>query len=73
MLEEPRLCPERVCASHKEELKLYCVEDQTFICLVCRDARNHKSHTVIPREQAEANINQNVILCFCSWEKFPKS
>ncbi|CAM4657444.1 unnamed protein product, partial [Caretta caretta] len=58
LLEEPSLWPERVCADHREELKLYCVEDQTFICLVCRDAQKHKSHTVIPRLEAETNIKQ---------------
>lgn len=70
LLEEPSLWPERVCADHREELKLYCVEDQTFICLVCRDAQKHKSHTVIPRMEAEANIKQegycaNSVIIMC--------
>uniref|UniRef100_A0A8C4WBZ8 B box-type domain-containing protein n=1 Tax=Gopherus evgoodei TaxID=1825980 RepID=A0A8C4WBZ8_9SAUR len=39
LLEELSLWPERVCENHSEELKLYCVEDQTFICVVCRDIR----------------------------------
>uniref|UniRef100_A0A8C3FCM0 B box-type domain-containing protein n=1 Tax=Chrysemys picta bellii TaxID=8478 RepID=A0A8C3FCM0_CHRPI len=76
LLEEPSLWPERVCANHKEELKLYCVEDQTFICLVCRDAQNHKSHTLIPREEADASINQVVFsgascLHFSLWARLP--
>ncbi|CAM5159172.1 unnamed protein product [Eretmochelys imbricata] len=80
LLEEPSLWPERVCADHREELKLYCVEDQTFICLVCRDAQKHKSHTVIARMEAETDIkqegycaNSGIRRPLASWAKFPKS
>ncbi|XP_067426101.1 C-type lectin domain family 2 member D-like isoform X2 [Emydura macquarii macquarii] len=72
-LGEPSLWPDSVCANHKEELKLFCVEDQTFICIVCRDTWNHKSHTVIPREEAEANISQDIGRVLASQERFPKS
>ncbi|XP_006275529.2 C-type lectin domain family 2 member D isoform X2 [Alligator mississippiensis] len=43
-----------VCRIHKAELSFFCVEDQSLICKVCRTAREHKSHMVIPRAEAEA-------------------
>ncbi|XP_030399626.1 C-type lectin domain family 2 member D-related protein-like isoform X3 [Gopherus evgoodei] len=73
LLEELSLWPERVCENHSEELKLYCVEDQTFICVVCRDAPNHRSHTVIPREEADASINQGIRRPLAGRKTFPKS
>ncbi|XP_030045172.1 E3 ubiquitin-protein ligase TRIM39-like isoform X1 [Microcaecilia unicolor] len=37
---------------HEERLKLFCEEDQKIICLICRESRDHKSHTVIPIKEA---------------------
>ncbi|XP_030055664.1 E3 ubiquitin-protein ligase TRIM39-like isoform X2 [Microcaecilia unicolor] len=43
---------ESLCEKHEEKLKLFCEEDQKIICLICRESRDHKSHTVIPIEEA---------------------
>ncbi|XP_078271850.1 zinc-binding protein A33-like [Rhinoraja longicauda] len=40
------------CEKHQEELKLFCETDQKLICLVCRDAREHKSHSFMPVDEA---------------------
>ncbi|XP_059827084.1 zinc-binding protein A33-like [Hypanus sabinus] len=40
------------CEEHEEELKLFCETDKTLICLICRDAREHKSHNFMPIKQA---------------------
>ncbi|XP_072892829.1 zinc-binding protein A33-like [Hemitrygon akajei] len=40
------------CAKHEEELKLFCETDETLICLICRDAREHKSHNFMPVNEA---------------------
>ncbi|XP_030055791.1 E3 ubiquitin-protein ligase TRIM39-like isoform X2 [Microcaecilia unicolor] len=40
------------CEKHEEKLKLFCEEDQKLICIICRESRDHKSHTVIPIEEA---------------------
>jgi hypothetical protein len=34
------------CKVHQEPLKLFCVVDQVFICLLCRDYGEHKGHDV---------------------------
>uniref|UniRef100_A0A8C0IRB4 Zinc finger protein RFP-like n=1 Tax=Chelonoidis abingdonii TaxID=106734 RepID=A0A8C0IRB4_CHEAB len=43
---------ERVCGEHQETLKLFCEEDQTPICVICRESRAHRAHTVVPIREA---------------------
>ncbi|XP_030055649.1 E3 ubiquitin-protein ligase TRIM39-like isoform X3 [Microcaecilia unicolor] len=43
---------ENLCEEHEEKLKLFCEEDQKIICLICRESRDHRSHTVSPIEEA---------------------
>ncbi|KAH1183200.1 hypothetical protein KIL84_004692 [Mauremys mutica] len=41
-----------VCEKHNEDLKVFCQEDQTPICVVCHLSRDHRDHTVVPIEEA---------------------
>lgn len=50
----PRLCMD-MCEEHEEKLKLYCEDDQLPICLVCGMSRDHKTHNVIPINEAFEN------------------
>ncbi|XP_030055760.1 E3 ubiquitin-protein ligase TRIM39-like isoform X1 [Microcaecilia unicolor] len=43
---------ENLCEEHEEKLKLFCEEDQKMICIICRESRDHRSHTVIPIKEA---------------------
>uniref|UniRef100_A0A8C3HP25 RING-type E3 ubiquitin transferase n=1 Tax=Chrysemys picta bellii TaxID=8478 RepID=A0A8C3HP25_CHRPI len=40
------------CQHHQEQLKLFCEEDGKAICVVCRESREHREHTVAPVEEA---------------------
>ncbi|XP_078271862.1 zinc-binding protein A33-like [Rhinoraja longicauda] len=40
------------CEKHQEELKLFCETDKKLVCLICRDAREHKSHSFMPIQEA---------------------
>ncbi|XP_072115510.1 zinc-binding protein A33-like [Mobula birostris] len=40
------------CEKHDEELKLFCETDKKLLCLVCRDAREHREHRFLPIEEA---------------------
>ncbi|XP_042201930.1 nuclear factor 7, brain-like [Callorhinchus milii] len=40
------------CEKHQEELKLFCESDKKLLCLVCRDAREHRDHSFLPIEEA---------------------
>ncbi|XP_032903362.1 nuclear factor 7, brain-like [Amblyraja radiata] len=48
------------CEEHQEELKLFCETDKKLICLVCRVAREHKSHSFIPIKEAVAIYKDQV-------------
>ncbi|XP_034645019.1 zinc finger protein RFP-like [Trachemys scripta elegans] len=41
-----------VCERHQEALKLFCERDQTPICVVCNRSRAHRTHKVVPIEEA---------------------
>ncbi|XP_078497927.1 E3 ubiquitin-protein ligase TRIM39-like [Lissotriton helveticus] len=43
---------ENLCEKHEEKLRLFCAEDQRLICLVCRESKEHKTHSVSPVEEA---------------------
>ncbi|KAM6148626.1 E3 ubiquitin-protein ligase TRIM17 [Erethizon dorsatum] len=46
-LQEQDLCP-----AHQEPIKLFCLEEQSPICVVCREAQEHREHRVLPVEEA---------------------
>ncbi|KAI4904783.1 hypothetical protein NFI96_002043 [Prochilodus magdalenae] len=40
------------CDQHGEKLKLFCVDDQQPICVVCQASRTHRGHDCSPTEEA---------------------
>ncbi|XP_072101865.1 zinc-binding protein A33-like isoform X2 [Mobula birostris] len=40
------------CEEHEDELKLFCATDKTLICLICRDAQEHREHRFMPIKEA---------------------
>ncbi|XP_078496880.1 E3 ubiquitin-protein ligase TRIM39-like [Lissotriton helveticus] len=48
--ENPR--DEHLCPKHQQRLQLFCAEDHTLLCVICRESRDHKAHTVYPIEEA---------------------
>ncbi|XP_044839057.1 E3 ubiquitin-protein ligase TRIM39-like [Mauremys mutica] len=51
---------EKLCERHKEHLKLFCEEDGETICWVCEKSRDHKSHTVVPVEEAAQEYKEKL-------------
>ncbi|XP_039358226.1 zinc finger protein RFP-like [Mauremys reevesii] len=49
-----------VCERHQEDLKLFCEEDQAPICVVCRESRAHRAHTVAPIEEAAQEYKEKI-------------
>ncbi|XP_039358169.1 zinc finger protein RFP-like [Mauremys reevesii] len=49
-----------VCGEHQEALKLFCEEDQTPICMICRESRAHRAHTVVPIEEAAQEYKERI-------------
>uniref|UniRef100_A0A4W6CJI6 Tripartite motif containing 69 n=1 Tax=Lates calcarifer TaxID=8187 RepID=A0A4W6CJI6_LATCA len=52
------------CSRHREELKLYCEEDQELVCLVCGVSQEHRNHTMMCVQEAEqkyrASLNSSM-------------
>ncbi|XP_064414230.1 E3 ubiquitin-protein ligase TRIM39-like [Latimeria chalumnae] len=49
-----------VCSQHGEVLKLYCVEDQEAICLVCEKLKKHKNHEFLTIEEASQEFKEEL-------------
>ncbi|XP_016519972.1 nuclear factor 7, brain-like isoform X2 [Poecilia formosa] len=44
--------PEGLCSLHSEKLKLFCLDHQQPVCLVCRDSEKHTKHRFRPIDEA---------------------
>ncbi|XP_035004140.2 zinc-binding protein A33-like [Hippoglossus stenolepis] len=43
---------EALCNLHSEKLKLFCLDHQQPVCVVCRDSRTHTNHSFRPIDEA---------------------
>ncbi|XP_053171945.1 zinc-binding protein A33-like [Scomber japonicus] len=43
---------EALCSLHSEELKLFCLDHQQPVCVVCRDSEKHTKHRFRPIDEA---------------------
>ncbi|XP_054472197.1 nuclear factor 7, ovary-like [Anoplopoma fimbria] len=48
LLERDQRASETLCSLHSEKLKLFCLDHQQPVCLVCRDSEKHTKHTIRP-------------------------
>ncbi|XP_073325084.1 E3 ubiquitin-protein ligase TRIM35-like [Pagrus major] len=51
---------EAVCSLHGEKLKLFCLEHQEPVCLVCRDSKTHNNHKFRPIDEAAQNHKEEL-------------
>ncbi|XP_072552238.1 E3 ubiquitin-protein ligase TRIM35-like [Salminus brasiliensis] len=51
---------EVVCSLHNETLKLFCLDDQQPVCVVCRDSQSHKNHSCCPTDEAVHNFKKDL-------------
>uniref|UniRef100_H3A2R6 Tripartite motif containing 35 n=1 Tax=Latimeria chalumnae TaxID=7897 RepID=H3A2R6_LATCH len=49
---------ESICSEHEEKLKLYCLEDQKAICIICQTSRRHENHKFLPIEEAAQEFKE---------------
>ncbi|XP_038199789.1 E3 ubiquitin-protein ligase TRIM31-like [Arvicola amphibius] len=48
------------CRKHKEKYHYFCEEDKEFLCLVCRDSKDHKTHEVTLIDEAVQNYKVQI-------------
>ncbi|XP_045884610.1 nuclear factor 7, brain-like [Micropterus dolomieu] len=52
LLERDQRASEALCSLHSEKLKLFCLDHQQPVCVVCRDAEKHSNHRFRPIDEA---------------------
>ncbi|XP_033971643.1 E3 ubiquitin-protein ligase TRIM39-like, partial [Trematomus bernacchii] len=60
LLERGQRPPEALCSLHSEKLKLFCLDHQQPVCLVCRDSRTHTNHRFIPMDEAAQDLREEL-------------
>ncbi|KAM8756063.1 nuclear factor 7, brain-like [Acanthopagrus schlegelii] len=48
------------CSLHGEKLKLFCLDHQQPVCLVCRDSKKHNSHRFRPIDEAAQDLKEEL-------------
>ncbi|XP_060786511.1 E3 ubiquitin-protein ligase TRIM39-like [Neoarius graeffei] len=51
---------ETVCSLHSEKLKLFCLDHQQPVCLVCRDSGKHTNHKFCPIYEAVTDCKEKL-------------
>uniref|UniRef100_A0A671W979 Uncharacterized protein n=2 Tax=Sparus aurata TaxID=8175 RepID=A0A671W979_SPAAU len=52
LLERDQRASEDFCSLHSEKLKLFCLDHQQPVCVVCRDSEQHTNHRFRPIDEA---------------------
>ncbi|XP_035858307.1 nuclear factor 7, brain-like [Sander lucioperca] len=52
LLERDQRASEALCSLHSEKLKLFCLDHQQPVCLICRDSEKHSNHGFRPVDEA---------------------
>lgn len=52
--------PEPLCRLHAESLKLFCLDHQEPVCLICRDSDAHRNHSFRPVSEAALDLREEL-------------
>ncbi|KAF3855672.1 hypothetical protein F7725_016395 [Dissostichus mawsoni] len=58
--ERDQRSPEALCSLHSEKLRLFCLDHQQPVCLVCRDSRTHTNHRFRPIDEAAQDLREEL-------------
>ncbi|KAK9529634.1 hypothetical protein VZT92_013714 [Zoarces viviparus] len=59
-LERDQRASETLCSLHSEKLKLFCLDHQQLVCLVCRDSKTHNNHKFKPIDEAAEDLKEEI-------------
>ncbi|XP_072528189.1 E3 ubiquitin-protein ligase TRIM35-like [Salminus brasiliensis] len=51
---------EVVCSLHSEKLKLFCLNDQQPVCVVCQTSNKHRDHNLCPADEAATDLKKQL-------------
>ncbi|XP_060731903.1 zinc-binding protein A33-like isoform X2 [Tachysurus vachellii] len=51
---------ETLCSLHSEKLKLFCLDDQQPVCVVCQTSRKHTNHKFCPIDEAVTECKEEL-------------
>ncbi|XP_037534950.1 tripartite motif-containing protein 35-like [Nematolebias whitei] len=52
---------EALCSLHSEKLRLFCLDHQEPVCLVCRDSKKHTDHRFRPIDEAAEEHREDLL------------
>ncbi|XP_030275730.1 nuclear factor 7, ovary-like [Sparus aurata] len=56
--QKPSAESEPLCSHHGEKLKLFCLDHQQPVCVVCRDSKTHNNHRFRPIDEAAQDLKE---------------
>ncbi|XP_066538957.1 E3 ubiquitin-protein ligase TRIM39-like [Hoplias malabaricus] len=51
---------ETLCSLHSEKVKLFCLDDQQLVCVVCQTSRKHTNHKLCPKDEAVTDCKEEL-------------
>ncbi|XP_030275728.1 nuclear factor 7, ovary-like [Sparus aurata] len=58
--DRPSTGSEALCSLHGEKLKLFCLDHQQPVCVVCRDSKKHNNHRFRPIDEAAQDLKEEL-------------
>ncbi|XP_030275699.1 E3 ubiquitin-protein ligase TRIM39-like [Sparus aurata] len=58
--DRPSTGSEPLCSLHGEKLKLFCLDHQQPVCVVCRDSKTHNNHRFRPIDEAAQDLKEEL-------------
>ncbi|XP_026163812.1 tripartite motif-containing protein 35-like [Mastacembelus armatus] len=52
---------EDLCSLHSEKLRLFCLDHQQPVCLICRDSKTHNNHRFRPIDEAAQDHREEIL------------
>ncbi|XP_068578169.1 nuclear factor 7, ovary-like [Cebidichthys violaceus] len=60
LLKRDQRASESLCSLHSEKLRLFCLDHQEPVCLVCRDSKTHNNHRFRPIDEAAEDLKEEI-------------
>lgn len=58
---DPVPAPQTLCGLHSDTLRLFCLDHEEPVCLVCRDSDRHRQHTFRPLDEAARLLRDRLV------------